>query len=139
MNITARNTAVLGSLVDPRPRLAAFVQGRVQGEAGTAVQVIRSREFVAGVSESGVTEVSVFVSDTLDVVLPLDETYDISIQRRFFIQVLPQDTLEAVTARVIVNVDGRNLFDDRGTLPLDPPFRYVYVFNQRTTRVIDVI
>ena len=80
----------------------------------------------------------VAAQDTLDTVLPLDGNYDISLERRFFIQVLPLDTLATVNGRVIVDVDGRNLFNQQGTLPVDPPFRYVYVFNQATTRVIEL-
>jgi hypothetical protein len=125
--------AILGD--DPTPETIRY---QVQGDAGAPVQILLSKEFVSGVTEAGVTEVSLFVVDTLDTVLPVEGDYDISLERRFFIQVLPLDTLATVNGRVIVDVDGRNVFNRQGTLPVDPPFRYVYVFNQATTRVIEL-
>ena len=120
---------------DPIPETIRY---RVQGDPGTAVQLIVSKQFVSGVTEEGITEVSLFVADTLDVTLPVDEDFDISLERRFFLQAIAADTTQDVSARVIVDVDGRSLFDDEGQLPDDPPFRFVYVFNQATTRIIEV-
>lgn len=120
---------------DPTPETIRY---RIQGPAGTPVQVIISKEFVSGVTETGITQVEIFGSDTLDTTLPVDGELGVSLERRFFVQVLHADSVNIDGARVIVDADGRNLFDESGTLLADPPFRYVYVFNQRTTRVIEV-
>ena len=120
---------------DPTPETIRY---RVQGEAGAQVQLIISKQFVSGVTEAGITEVSLFQADTLNVTLPVDQDFDISLERRFFLQAVAADTAMDVSARVIVDVDGRPLFDDEGDLPDDPPFRFVYVFNQATTRLIEV-
>lgn len=119
-------------------RTPETISYQVQGSAGEPVQLVLSSQFVSGVNESGTTEVQLFIADTTDTVLPLSGTYDISVDRRFFIEVLPEDTLNTVTGRVIVNVDGRNLIDESGAFLVDPPFRFVYAFNQVTTRVIEV-
>lgn len=119
-------------------RTPETIRYQVLGDAGTEVQLIISSQFVSGITEEGVTQVSVFLADTVNATLPLDESRDISIDRRFYMQALPVDTTTVLEARVLVDVDGRPLFDDSGFLPVDPPFRFVYVFNERTTRIIEV-
>jgi len=126
--------SILGE--DKTPRSISW---SVQGEAGFPVQVILSKQFVAGVTELGVTEVAVFGSDTLDTVLPVEGDMDVSLERRFFIQVTPLDTLRTLNGRLVVNVDGRGIFNEQGTILWNPPLRFVYVFNQPTTRIIEVI
>ena len=110
----------------------------VRGESGTVVDVVVSSQFVSGVTEAGVTQVSIGLSDTLTVVLPMDSTFDIRVDRRFFAEVMPAptDTLEQV--RVIATLDGRSLFNEQGDIFPESPFRFVYVFNQPTTPVIEV-
>ncbi|HSM03931.1 MAG TPA: hypothetical protein VK858_04890 [Longimicrobiales bacterium] len=110
----------------------------VRGESGTVVDVVVSSQFVSGVTESGTTQVTLGLSDTLTVVLPMDSTFDIRVDRRFFAEVMPApaDTLEQV--RVVATLDGRSLFNEQGDIFPESPFRFVYVFNQPTTQVIEV-
>lgn len=112
-----------------------MISWQVQGEAGTPVELIISKQFVAGVTEAGVTEVAVFDSDTVSTVLPAQGDLDVRLERRFFMQVATQDT---ITGRVNVSVDGRSLLSEQGDILPESPFRFVYVFNQTTTRIIEV-
>jgi hypothetical protein len=130
--LSACNT-LLGD--DPTPKTVRF---EVLGGAGADVEIVVSREFVAATNETGVTQVEVFLADTVLAALPYDQELDVSLQRRFFVQVTPTDTLAIPDARVIVSINGEERFNDSGVLPVDPPFRYVYVYNQRVTRVIEV-
>ena len=111
---------------------------QIQGETGTAVDVVVARQFVSGVDELGVTQIQLLSSDTLSVVLPMDSTFDIRADRQFFAEVIPApaDTLEQV--RFIATLDGRSLFNEQGSILPESPFRFVYVFNQPTTRTIEV-
>ena len=135
--VAAAGLSACNSLLgdDPTPRTVRF---EVLGGAGADVEIIVSREFIAATTETGVTQVEVFLSDTVLTALPYEQELDVSLQRHFFVQVTPTDTLDIPDARVIVSINGEERFNDSGVLPVDPPFRYVYVYNQRVTRVIEV-
>ena len=111
---------------------------RMSGSDGQVVSVIYSQEFVAGVDELNVTQVQVFVSDTVLHVLPIDTIVDIMSEQRLFIQVetAPQDT---VVVDVRMEVDGRGLLSTTGGIFPDVPWRFVYQFNQQFSDVIEVI
>ena len=72
------------------------------------------------------------------VITGINALQSISVDRRFYMEAIPTDSASTVEARVIVDVDGRPLFDDQGDLFFESPFRFVYVFNERTTRIIEV-
>jgi hypothetical protein len=119
---------------DPTPTQVTL---SVTGEAGTMAELVLSTQFVAGVTDAGVTQVQIFLADTLVRPLPIDTVVSIAVDRRFFAEVSP---LESAIAeyRIRVNVDDRRLFDETGDVLAASPFRYVYSFNQATTRVIEV-
>ena len=109
----------------------------MRGEPGARVRAIYSTQFVAGLSEFGVTRVQVVRADTVVHQLPFQRTVDISIDRRWFVQAesLDGDTL---SVNVIVNVDDRGLVDESGRVFPDEPWHFVYSFNQLLTRDLDV-
>ncbi len=124
-----------GFFDDPTPD---NVELRLDGPAGSSVQLVMAKNFLAGVNETGTTEVEVFTSDMVDVVLPFDTVVNISVERRFFFQIVPRsaDTL-AVSVRI--DIDGRSLYNQSGNVFSANPFRWVYMFNTPTTLVIELI
>jgi hypothetical protein len=140
----------LGLLAWPLAALAAWGCGafeditpenaflRVDGPAGTEVQVVTSRQFVAGVNEVGVTQVRVFLADTVVQTLPVDMVVDISVEQRLYVELLPVG-VDRVTVQVRVDVDDRSQVNESGDIVDVEPWRFVYLFNQVTTRIIDVV
>lgn len=120
---------------DPTPENILF---RMNGEAGTQVQIVVSTEFVAGVDEFEVTQVQLFSSDTITTVLPVDTVVSVAVPRRFFVEVIPvaPDTMQV---HVEVDVDTRQLLDRTGLVWQEVPFRFVYLFNQQVTQDINVL
>lgn len=108
---------------------------RLTGNA--EVEIIMSRQFVAGVDEDGGTHLQVFSPDTLHRTLPLDTVINIEVDRRFFIQVTPWD-VDQISLGARVDVDDRNVLNDSGDVFASDPWRYVYLFNQQITRIVDV-
>lgn len=122
-----------GWFEDPTPEL---IRVRASGQAGTRVQVVLSTQFNAAVDEAGVTNLSIFLSDTLQRALPLDTMVNIAVERRFFVEIMPLDA-ESAHVEVRVEVDGRTQVAEGGTVARANPWRYAYLFNQRITRIID--
>jgi hypothetical protein len=112
------------------------VRFRLSSTAGTQVDIVYCTQFVAAVDEAGVTHASLFRADTVRQALPVDTTLFIGIDRRFFVEVLPADTL---TVDVRVDVDDWNQISERGLVRASDPWRYVYLFNERVTRIIDTV
>lgn len=110
----------------------------LSGPAGTQVEVVYSTQFNAGVNEVGVTEVQVFLSDTVVHTLPIDTVFDISVDRRWFVQVTPL-AVEQASVQARVDVDDRRLLDESGLILQAEPWRYAYLFNQTVTRTIDIV
>lgn len=127
--------AACDAFEDKTPRQARV---RITGTAGQQATVIFSSQFVAGVTETGVTQVSIFESDTVTRVLPIDTVLDIEVSRRLFFEVTPVGVDQAMV-RVRVDIDDRGLFNEEGDVFASSPFRYIYLFNEPTTRVIEVI
>lgn len=127
--------AACDAFEDKTPRQARV---RITGTAGQEATVIFSSQFVAGVTETGVTQVSVFESDTLTRTLPIDTIVDIEVSRRLFFELAPAGASQAVV-RVRVDIDDRGIFNEEGDIFSADPFRYIYLFNEPTTRVIEVI
>jgi hypothetical protein len=119
---------------DPTPRQIGLT---LDGEAGGMVELVMSTQFVAGVTEAGVTQVQLFVADTLIRALPVDTVVSIAVDRRFFAQFIPLEA-DSAQVHVRVEVDARELFDDERFVRAEIPFRYVYLFNSRVTNTIEV-
>ncbi len=119
---------------DPTPRNISLA---MRGDAGKQVRLIYSKQFVVGITETGVTRVQVVRSDTVVHTLPFDTVIDISVERRWFGQAetIGGDTL---VVRVLVNVDDRSLLDEMGGVFPDVPWRFAYSFNHRLSRSLDV-
>lgn len=116
------------------PREVSF---DMRGEAGLQAKVIYATNFVAGADNQGVTQVQVFSSDTVLHSLPIDTAMNIAGEHRWLVQVeaLAGDTLDV---RVVVDVDDRNVLSESGGIFPGTPWHFVYVFNQRIPRVVDV-
>ena len=111
---------------------------RMEGEAGSSVQLVLSTEFVAGVNEIGVTQVQVFRSDTVVIVLPADTIISIARYRQFFLEAAPLSS-DMMNVSVLVEIDGRKQVEESGNIFRISPWRYVYVFNQPLTRSVEVV
>ena len=111
---------------------------RMSGSDGQVVMVIYSQDFVAGVDELSVTQVQVFSSDTVFHVLPIDTIINITVERRFFVQV-ETEAMDTVVVDVRLEVDGRGLVNLSGGIFPGLPWRFVYEYNQVLTDVIEVI
>lgn len=133
--VAALAAGACGAFEDRTPDTLFFT---LAGPAGTEVEVVYSTQFVAAVDEFGVTNVQVFQADTVVQALPVDTLFNISVDRRWFVQVTPLGLDQAeVAARV--NVDDRTVLDESGLLLPGTPWRFVYTFNQQVTRTIDIV
>jgi hypothetical protein len=133
--VTALLAGGCGWFEDPRPNDARLV---VEGEAGKEVRLITSSKFVASVNEAGQTRVVLFEADTVYTTLPIDKTYEIAADERFFAETSRLDSdLQSVRMKVFLDRDLR--FDEDGPLVTNQPFRFVYTFNQQLTRDIQVL
>lgn len=127
--------AACGWFDDPRPEYVYF---KVDGPAGTQVRAVYSTQFVAAVDESGVTQINVFFTDTVVHTLPIDTTFFVAIDRRWFVELTPL-SVDEVAVNVKVDVDKRNQLDESGLVFSNSPWRFAYLFNQQVTRIIDVV
>jgi hypothetical protein len=118
---------------DPSPQ---DISVRLTGDA--VVEIILSKRFVAGVDEAGTTQVQVFVADTLYRTLPVDTVIDVEVDRRLFVQVTPQG-VDRASVGTRVDVDDRTVVNDAGDIFTSNPWRYVYLFNQQVTRIVNVV
>lgn len=130
----ALTIAACDILEEKWPKQVSF---EMRGGDGLQAKVIYATNFVAGVDDRGVTQVQVFSSDTVFHALPIDTAMSIAGDHRWLVQVeaLAGDTLDV---SVDVEVDGRNLLSESGGIFPDAPWRFVYVFNQRIPRAVDV-
>lgn len=111
---------------------------RMDGPAGAVVSVIYSKQFVAGVDETGVTQVQIFGADTVQHVLPIDTIIDVRLERRMFIraETATTDTLDVI---VRVDVNDRSLYDNSGKLYPDIDWKFLYQFNTPFTDNIQIV
>ena len=120
---------------DPTPNNITF---RMSGTSGTIVEAIYSTQFIAGVDDTNTTHVQIYQADTVQQTLPIDTVIDIAVDRRFFVQIAPVSVAQT-SVQVRVDVDDRNVLNDSGDVFASAPWRYVYLFNQQVSRVIDVV
>lgn len=120
---------------DPTPETLTF---RMDGPAGTPVDFIFSKYFVAGTNELGETLVSVAQSDTVRMTLPVDTVFDIVVEKRWLVLALPVEG-DGIDVDVSIDVNDRNLVREEGKLYVDPPWRFVYMFNQMISESVDVV
>jgi len=120
---------------DQRPEYVFF---KVDGPAGTQVQAVYSTQFLAAVDERGVTSINVFYTDTVVHTLPVDTSFFVAVDRRWFVELTPL-TGAAVSLKVKVDVDSRNQLDETGLVNPASPWRFAYLFNQQITRTINVL
>ena len=103
------------------------------------MEAVYSTEFIAGVTEEGVTEVRIFFADTVLQTLPVDTTVNIEANQQFFVQILPSAVTDTLDVSVNVEIDGRQVLNSAGFIfPLNP-WRYVYQFNQLLTQSVEII
>ena len=121
-------------LEDP-PEEARLV---ITGDAGKQVRLITATNFVAAVTEEGITRVVIIEADTTLITLPHDRVYSLGDDQRFFAEAARQDS-DFQSIRMEVYIDARKQFDERGALLAAQPYRFVYTFNQAITREIVVI
>lgn len=119
---------------DPTPR---FITVRMDGPVGQTVSIVYSKEFIAAIDELNVTQVRIFEADTVLHTLPFDTILDVHLERRLFLQadVMAVDTL---SVDVVIDADGRSLFDGAGNLFPNLPWRFLYQFNHAFTDAIEV-
>ena len=79
-----------------------------------------------------------FQADTVVQTLPIDTLFNISIDRRWYVQVTPLNT-DQVSVEARVDVDDRNVLDEAGLVFAASPWRFAYLFNQAVTRTIDIV
>ena len=120
---------------DQTPRTLWF---HMDGPAGALVTVIYSKQFVAGVDETGITRVEVFGADTVQHTLPLDTIIDVFLERRMFIRA-ETATTDTLDVDVRVEVNDRSLYDNAGKLYPDIDWKFLYQFNARFTNDIQVV
>jgi hypothetical protein len=128
-------SAGCGWFEDKRPEYVYF---QVDGPAGTQVQALYSTQFVAAVDDQGVTSINVFQVDTVIHTLPVDTSFFVAVDRRWFVQLTPLSTDQA-SLKVKVDVDDRNQIDETGVVAAAEPWRFAYLFNQQVTRLIDIV
>lgn len=120
---------------DPSPHDIAV---QITGVDGTPVQVVYSKQFEAGVDDSGGTHVLLYRADTLFQALPVDTVISVEVEKRLFVEIAtPGDAQLTIAARVFVD-DRRVVASSWDVLPSEP-WRYLYVFNQQITPVVDVV
>lgn len=121
---------------DQAPKLVSF---HMKGAVGDKVTLVFSKEFVAGSSESGVTQVRLVAADTIHRVLPIDTVIDIRAERQLLVSALPAIPDDTVNVSVEVFVDGRNIFDGAGKIFPDNPWLFLYRFNAPPTQSVEIV
>ncbi len=133
--LTLAAAGLSGCFDDLRPNVLNL---RIDGPAGEPVDLLLTKNFLAGINEQGVTEVTVLSSDTVRMRLPVDTAMNIAVEQRFFMQAVPVGA-DSLPVSLRIDIDGRGRFNQSGNLLADPPFRWVFMFNAPTTLVIELI
>lgn len=122
-----------GLFDDPSPETVVL---SLSGDAGQTVEVLMSKQFLTGVNEFGVTQVQLFLGDTLYRALPWDTSVSIAREQRFFVRVLDADSVET-QLQMRVTIDNGQEFEKSGVA--SDAFQFVFTFNQPITNVIEVL
>jgi hypothetical protein len=109
----------------------------ITGDEGALVDVLVSTKFVAAETELGQTRIELIQADTITVPIPWSREFNIAGDYRFFTQVSNPGLLDPVVNLEAV-VAGDTKYDEGGILR-DFPLRFLYMFNQRTAPVIEVL
>ena len=131
---------VVGSAVgcdwfdDPSPD---EIRIRLDGDAET-ITLITSTEFVAARDEAGRMRVQVFGSDTTQISLPFDRTWNIREDQRFFMVGIPADSA-GVPMRLRVHLDGDESVDNNVLARINTPVRFMYIFNQQILQEFELL
>lgn len=90
----------------------------ISGDDSGALDLITSADFTIFVDPgSSAQSVDLNRSDTSSLgTLPFDQTYDISVNDRFFVQLINPDTLTQVNVGMKVTVDGKTLYNSSGDI-----------------------
>ena len=128
--------AACGLLDNPQPSTASI---QVSGTAGTPVQVILSKSFVAAEVAGGGADIQIFSADTLNTTLPVDTVLSISVEQQFYVQVAPAAGDGTLSAHIRIAVDNKAKVDGDRSVSETVPFRYVWVFNSNITSINQVI
>lgn len=115
-----------------------FITFRMEGPAGEQVTILYSKQFVAGVDETGTTRVEIFRADTVVHLLPIDTVIDVRLEQRLYLNARPLPT-DTIAVDVVIDVDGRGLFDGVGDLFPTFPWQFLYQFNVPFTEDIEVV
>ena len=110
----------------------------IEGETGKEVRIIVSTEFIASVTEEGITRVVIITADTLVTTLPYRRSYRIEQEQRFFAEASRLDD-DLQNVHMEVAIDNRVQFAEGGVLIAGQPYRFVYTFNQPITREVVVL
>ena len=121
---------------NPTPTDASI---QVDGTAGTPVQLIISKQFVAAQNSTGSADLQLFQADTINTTMPVDTVISIAVERQFYVQVGPTASDDPISAHIRIAVDNKTKIDSNRTVPGSAPFRYVYVFNSAITSINEVI
>lgn len=100
------------------------------GEAGTTVLMITSLDFLAAPTDQGGTEIAVLRADSVEVTLPLDRTFDLTLTQRFLVVLKAPDEEATPAAAMRVLVDGELKYDDSSDDLLETPLQFAFVFNR---------
>ena len=113
------------------------IRFRLAGDAGKRAEVIYAREFVAGLTELGDTQVQVFNPDTVYHPLPIDTVMNISEARQWFVWVRPLSG-DTLAVQASVEVDGRGVYSQSGGIFPGTPWSFVYMYNRLVAEVGEV-
>ncbi len=123
-----------GWFEDPSPEEARV---SLDGAAGDQVEIILSKEFIAGTNSEGITQVQLFQADTIFRMLPFDTVMSIRAEQRFFVRTFDADTL-STQARMQVFIDGTSRYDEQRFVNVDQ-LVFVFRFNQPITPVVELL
>lgn len=111
---------------DPTPEEARVV---LEGEPGTEVDVLMSKNFITAQREDGELLVEVLASQIETVTLPFTQTFDIEEEQQFLARAMPADSTLPTTVRMQVFVDGDSKFDLSRDVR-DEPLQFIFLFNR---------
>ncbi len=123
-----------GLFDDPSPEEALV---RLEGVAGEEVELIVSKQFLTGINSEQITQVELFLSDTIVRMLPFDTLVNIKREQRFFVRTVDADTLSS-QVRMQVFIDGTSRYDQSAFVTVRQ-LLFVFAFNQPITSFVELL